>query len=82
VFSFGLGSGWTHKGSRTTGAVGWSEAERAQLHTCVLEACGDYGYPVIAGIECSHAAPLLALPIGVLARLVDDQLIVEEAAVA
>ena len=37
--------------------------------------------PVIAGIELLHAAPLLALPIGVLARLVDDQLIIEEAAV-
>jgi muramoyltetrapeptide carboxypeptidase len=60
---------------------GWSEAERAQLHGCVLDACRGYDYPVIAGIECSHAAPLLALPIGVLARLVDDQLVIEEAAV-
>jgi muramoyltetrapeptide carboxypeptidase LdcA involved in peptidoglycan recycling len=72
-------------GSITALAVGrtdgWSEVERAQLQTCVLEACRDYDYPVITGIECSHAAPLLALPIGVLARLVDDQLIIEEAAV-
>jgi muramoyltetrapeptide carboxypeptidase len=60
---------------------GWSEAERAQLHACVLDSCRDYDYPVIAGIECSHAAPLLALPIGVAARLVGDQLIIEEAAV-
>jgi muramoyltetrapeptide carboxypeptidase len=60
---------------------GWSQPERAQLHACVLEACRDYDYPVIAGSECSHAAPLLALPIGVAARLVDDQLIIEEAAV-
>jgi muramoyltetrapeptide carboxypeptidase len=60
---------------------GWSEDERAQLHACVLDACRDYDYPVIGGIECSHAAPLLALPIGVAARLVDEQLIIEEAAV-
>jgi muramoyltetrapeptide carboxypeptidase LdcA involved in peptidoglycan recycling len=53
---------------------GWSEAERKQLHVSVLEACR-------AGVECSHAAPLLALPIGVAATLVGDQLIIEEAAV-
>lgn len=60
---------------------GWSGAGRAQLHACVLDACRDTDYPVIAGVECSHAAPLLALPIGVLATLVDDQLIIEEAVV-
>jgi muramoyltetrapeptide carboxypeptidase LdcA involved in peptidoglycan recycling len=60
---------------------GWSQAEQAQLHACVLDSCRDYDYPVVAGIECSHAAPLLALPIGVAARLDGDQLIIEEAAV-
>jgi len=61
---------------------GWSEAEREQLHACVLEAARDYQYPVIAGVECSHAAPLLALPIGVAGRLVGDDLTIEESAVA
>jgi muramoyltetrapeptide carboxypeptidase len=36
---------------------GWNETEREQLHVSVLEACRDYEYPVIAGVECSHAAP-------------------------
>jgi hypothetical protein len=36
---------------------------------------------VISGVESSHAVPLLALPIGVAATIVDDQLITEEVAV-
>jgi muramoyltetrapeptide carboxypeptidase LdcA involved in peptidoglycan recycling len=60
---------------------GWGEDRIAQLHACVLEAVGGYDFPVLAGVECTHSAPLLTLPIGVLATVVDEELVVEEAAV-
>jgi muramoyltetrapeptide carboxypeptidase len=60
---------------------GWDEDQIAQLHACVLDAVDRYDYPVLAGVECTHSAPLLTLPIGVLARVDDEELVVEEAAV-
>jgi len=61
---------------------GWDEDRIAQLHTCVLDAVGGYDYPVLAGAECTHSSPLLTLPIGVLATVDDEDLVVEEAAVS
>jgi muramoyltetrapeptide carboxypeptidase len=61
---------------------GWDEDQIAQLHACVLDAVDRYDYPVLAGVECTHSAPLLTLPIGVLARVDDEELVVEEAAVS
>lgn len=60
---------------------GWDADRIAQLHTCVLDAVSGYNYPVLAGVECTHSAPLLTLPIGVLATVDDEELVVEEAAV-
>jgi muramoyltetrapeptide carboxypeptidase len=60
---------------------GWDEDRIAQLHACVLDAVGGYDFPVLAGVECTHSAPLLTLPIGVLATVDDEELVVEEAAV-
>jgi muramoyltetrapeptide carboxypeptidase len=61
---------------------GWDERQIAQLHACVLDAVAGYDYPVLAGVECTHSAPLLTLPIGVLATVDDEELVVEEAAVS
>jgi muramoyltetrapeptide carboxypeptidase len=60
---------------------GWDEDRIAKLHACVLEAVGGYDFPVLAGVECTHSAPLLTLPIGVLATVDDEELVLEEAAV-
>jgi muramoyltetrapeptide carboxypeptidase len=60
---------------------GWDEDRIAQLHACVLDAVGGYDVPVLAGVESTHSAPLLTLPIGVLATVDDEELVVEEAAV-
>lgn len=61
---------------------GWDDSQIAQLHACVLDAVAGYDYPVLAGVECTHSAPLLTLPIGVLATVDDEELAVEEAAVS
>jgi muramoyltetrapeptide carboxypeptidase len=60
---------------------GWDEDRIAQLHACVLDAVHGYDYPVLAGVECTHSAPLFTLPIGVLATVDDEELVVVEAAV-
>jgi len=41
-----------------------------------------FGTPIAAGVECTHSAPFLTLPIGVLATVDDEELVVEEAAVS
>lgn len=61
---------------------GWDDSQIAQLHACVLDAVAGYDYPVLAGVECTHSAPLLTLPIGVLATVDGEELVVEEAAVS
>ena len=61
---------------------GWSDQERTLFYECALDAARGYGYPILAGLECSHAAPLLALPIGVEAELAGDELTILEPAVA
>jgi muramoyltetrapeptide carboxypeptidase LdcA involved in peptidoglycan recycling len=48
----------------------------------VLDSVAGYDYPVLAGVECTHSALLLTLPIGVLATVDDEELVVEEAAVS
>jgi len=60
---------------------GWDVNRVTQLHACVLDAVRSYDFPVLAGVECTHSAPLLTLPIGVLATVADEELVLEEAAV-
>lgn len=60
---------------------GFSERERQLLDHCVLDAVAGFDYPVLAGVECAHAAPMLALPVGVGATVAGTDLIIEEAAV-
>jgi muramoyltetrapeptide carboxypeptidase LdcA involved in peptidoglycan recycling len=47
----------------------------------VLDAVAGFDYPVLAGVECAHAAPMLALPVGVRATVSGAELIIDEAAV-
>jgi muramoyltetrapeptide carboxypeptidase len=61
---------------------GWSRPQMRQLEDVLREAVRDYRYPVLTGLECSHAAPLLTLPIGVAARIDHEELVIEGAAVA
>lgn len=61
---------------------GWTAAEVSQLHECVLDAVRGYGYPVLAGVECGHSAPLLTLPVGVEATVDSEELVIDEPAVA
>lgn len=61
---------------------GWSPAQVGALHGCVLDATRGYDYPVLAGVEVTHSAPLLTVPIGVPARVDGLDLVIEDAAVA
>lgn len=60
---------------------GWPERDRDLLHACVLDAVRGYDYPVLAGVECTHSAPQLTLPLGVPARIVGEDLVLEGPAV-
>ena len=60
---------------------GWAPAEVSALHACVMDLVDDRDYPVLAGVECAHAAPLLGLPIGVQATVDGPDLIVDAGAV-
>lgn len=60
---------------------GWPSAQVAALHACVLDATRGYSYPVLAGVEVSHAAPLLTVPIGVRGHVDGLDLVIDEAAV-
>ena len=61
---------------------GWSVSQLAQFHESVLDAVRHTTYPVIAGVECTHSAPMMTLPIGVNGEISGDDLIVTEAAVS
>jgi muramoyltetrapeptide carboxypeptidase len=66
----------------TVGRIdGFDERDRRLLDHCVLDAVAGFDYPVLAGVECSHAAPMLALPVGVRATVSGAELIIDEAAV-
>lgn len=61
-------------------ANGWTADELAQLYFCVLDATKGHKLPVLAGLECSHAAPLLAVAIGPICTVADLELILQEPA--
>jgi muramoyltetrapeptide carboxypeptidase len=61
---------------------GWTPTQVEQLHECVLDAVRDTKYPVLAGLECTHSAPLMTLPIGVHAVIEGDDLVITEPAVS
>lgn len=61
---------------------GWSPAQVGALHACVLDAARGYDYPVLAGVEVTHSAPLLTIPIGVPGRVDGLELVIEGAAVS
>lgn len=61
---------------------GWSSAEVDVWHRLVLAAVDDGRFPVLAGLECSHAGPTLTLPIGVLGRIAGAEIEVLEPAVS
>lgn len=52
------------------------------LHGCVLDAVRGFDYPVLAGVEVSHSAPLLTVPVGVPATVDGEDLTIDEAAVS
>ena len=60
---------------------GMSEAERQRLHAVVLDSVADFGYPVVADVECGHTDPMATLPIGVSCTVEEDELSLLEAAV-
>ncbi len=60
---------------------GMSEEDRQRLHAVVLDAVADFGYPVLAGVECGHTDPMATLPIGVACTVDGDELSLLEAAV-
>lgn len=59
----------------------WDPAVTAALHEVVLDAARGTDYPVLAGVECTHAAPLLTLPLGVRAQVTGTELVVLDPAV-
>jgi len=61
--------------------VGWSPEQRTMLHGCVLDAARGFDYPVLGGVEVSHSAPLLTVPVGVLATVDGEDLTIDEPAV-
>ena len=61
---------------------GWPERQLRQFHESVLDACRDFDYPIITGLECTHSAPLMTFPVGGQAKISDDELVLTEAAVA
>jgi muramoyltetrapeptide carboxypeptidase len=61
---------------------GWSATQLDQFHEAVLDAVRHTAYPVIAGVECTHSAPMMTVPIGCAGQIVGDDLIVTEAAVS
>lgn len=60
---------------------GWSPADVGALHACAIDAARGYDYPVLAGVECTHSAPLMTLPIGVAARVEGTDLVLTDPAV-
>lgn len=48
----------------------------------MLDAVAGSDYPVLSGVECAHAAPMLAPPVGVRATVSGPELIIDEAAVS
>jgi muramoyltetrapeptide carboxypeptidase len=58
---------------------GWTTEQVAMLHGCVLDAVRGFDYPVLGGVEVSHSAPLLTVPIGVRVSVDGDLTIVEPA---
>lgn len=61
---------------------GWTPAQVGALHACALDAARGYDYPVLAGVEVTHSAPLLTIPIGVPGRVDGLELVIEGAAVS
>jgi muramoyltetrapeptide carboxypeptidase len=61
---------------------GWSDEDVDRFDRIVLEFTAGRETPVLAGIPCSHASPMLTLPIGSLSELDGLRLRVIEAVVA
>lgn len=59
----------------------WESDDVERFHAVVLDAVRGYDYPVLAGLEVSHTAPLLTIPIGVMGSLDGIDLSVDEPAV-
>ena len=59
----------------------WSSAEVDTLHRLALDAVADYSFPILAGVEVSHSAPLLTVPIGVQGTIDGLELSIDEPAV-
>jgi muramoyltetrapeptide carboxypeptidase LdcA involved in peptidoglycan recycling len=61
---------------------GWTPQQATQPHESVLAVSQDHSYPILAGVECTHSAPLMTLPIGVRGAISGDDLVVLDAAVS
>lgn len=59
----------------------WEQGDVERFHAVVLDAVRDYDYPVLAGLEVSHTAPLLTIPIGVMGSVDGIDLSIDEPAV-
>ena len=60
---------------------GWAATAVEQWHRCALDAARGYRYPVLAGVETGHPAPMLAVPVGAPGRIEGEDLIIEGPAV-
>ncbi len=59
----------------------WSDSDVEVLHSLVQQATSRTDFPILAGIEVSHSAPLLTIPNGVRGTLDGLTLSIDEAAV-
>lgn len=56
---------------------GWTTTAIEQWHRCALDAARGDDYPVLAGVENGHPAPMLAVPVGAPGRIEGEDLIIE-----
>jgi len=49
--------------------MGYTPAERSELHRVVLERTSKYRFPIVADMDFGHTSPMMTLPIGCKARV-------------
>ena len=59
----------------------WNAADVETLHSLIQDMTSGHDFPILAGVEVSHSAPLLTIPIGVQGTIDNLDLSIDEAAV-
>lgn len=59
----------------------WKAAEVEGLHRLTMDATEGRGFPILAGVEVTHSAPLLTVPIGIQGTIDGFDLSIDEPAV-